>query len=132
MKATVRSRNSAYRYVDSVCNTLGERFDPHTIEMAPVKSVRSLEQNNYLFGVCYQTILTEGGEELAGWTKNDLHDFFLIDHFGSEVIEGFGMKRHKPLSRSSKLSKVDFSAFISHIHQFASEHGIYIPDPEER
>lgn len=90
---------------------------------------RSNQQNRYLWGVVYPTILEFG--QLEGWTKDDLHDFFLIEHFGSEVIEGFGKRRHKPLKRSSKLSTTEFMDYIGFIQQFAAERGIYISDPDE-
>ena len=92
---------------------------------------RSLSQNAYLWGVCYQTILDHNlGEQ--GWTNDDLHDFLLMKHFGHDTIEGFGMRRHKPLNHSSSLSTVEFADYVAFIQQFAAEHGIYIPDPEEQ
>ena len=92
---------------------------------------RSTQQNSYLWGVCYETILDVLGEnDLAGWTNDDLHEFFLIQHFGSETLEGFGMKRLKPLHRSSTMTKMEFVDYVAFIQQFAAEHGIYIPDPE--
>ena len=133
MKGVIRSHNDAYRFVDKVCNDLGQTFErPQLITIEPVKKIRTLAQNAYLFGVCYPTILECGSEELRGWTKDDLHDFFLIDHFGSEVIEGFGKRRHTPLKRSAKLSKIEFSDYIAHIQLFCAERGIVIPDPEEQ
>ena len=82
-------------------------------------------------GVCYPTILETGGEALAGWTKDDLHDYFLGEHFGWETIEGFGRKRIKPIRRSSKLSTMEFVDFVDFIQMKAAELGIYIPSPNE-
>lgn len=96
-----------------------------------VKSTRSLAQNAYLWGVCYPTILEKGGETLGGWTSNDLHEYFLGEHFGWEVIEGFGRKRMRPLRRSSKLSVSEFMLFVDSIQRRAAELGIYIPNPDE-
>lgn len=96
-----------------------------------VKSTRSLAQNAYLWGVCYATILEKGGETLAGWTSQDLHDYFLGEHFGWEMIEGFGRKRMRPLRRSSKLSVSEFMMFVDSIQRRAAELGIYIPNPDE-
>ena len=92
------------------------------------KGTRSLEQNRYLWGCVYPTVIRDG--QLEGWTNNDLHEFFLIDCFGSEVIEGFGRKRHRPLHRSHNLSKVEFVDYVEHIMQFCAERGIVIPDPD--
>lgn len=70
------------------------------------------------------------GEAMRGWTAADLHEFFLIDHFGSEVHELFGKKRLKPLRRSSRLSKMEFADYIDHIQRFMAERGVFIPDPD--
>lgn len=98
------------------------------LSVEPYKPRRSDNQNRYLWGVVYPTIIEKA--QLEGWDKDDLHEFFLIDHFGSEVIEGFGRKRHKPLKRSAKLSTTEFMDYIAHIQRFAAERGIVIPDPE--
>lgn len=103
----------------------------YTVEVKERKRTRSLQQNAYLWGVCYATILREGGEALAGWTADDLHQFFLGEHFGWETLEGFGRKRVKPLRRSSKLSTTEFMDFVAFIQQRAAEMGIVIPDPNE-
>jgi len=99
------------------------------VTIEPYKKTRSTSQNAYLWGVVYPAILAAG--QLDGWTAEDVHEFFLIDHFGSEVIEGFGRKRHKPLRRSSSLSTVEFMEYVAHIQQFCAERGIYVPDPNE-
>lgn len=89
---------------------------------------RSLEQNAYLWGVCYETILDHGLRE-QGWTNDDIHEWFLGEHFGWQTLEGFGRKRVKPLHRSSTMSKMEFVDYVAFIQQKASEMGIYIPDP---
>ena len=104
----------------------GKRYKVTLVEY---RATRSGSQNRYLWGVVYPTILQSG--QLEGWTADDLHEFFLIEHFGSEIIEGFGRKRHKPIKRSSKLSTVEFMDFVAHIQQFMAERGVYIPDPGE-
>jgi hypothetical protein len=93
------------------------------------KARRSLEQNAYLFGVVYRTILES--EALQGWTLADVHDYFLGEAFGWETIKGFGRKRLRPIRRSSRLNKQEFSDFIAFIQQRMAEHGLYIPDPNE-
>ena len=92
---------------------------------------RSTEQNAYLFGGCYRTILREAGEHLAGWTAEDLHEYFKGECFGWEVVEGFGQKRKRPVHRSSTMNKVEFSEYIMLVQQKAAELGIVILDPDE-
>lgn len=128
MKAVFTTRNEGHNFLDRVCNKLGEKFKPHEITIESKKSTRSLEQNAYLWGVCYQTILDAG--QLEGWRKEDLHEYFLGEHFGWEHLEGFGRKRLRPVNRSSTLSKMQFVDFVDFIHQKMAEIGIVIPDPK--
>jgi hypothetical protein len=93
------------------------------------KPSRSHQQNKYLWSM-YTEILSYGGD-LEGWTKEDLHEFFLGSHFGWEKLEGFGRTRLKPLRRSSALNKLEFMDFIGFIQQFMAERGVYIADPHE-
>jgi hypothetical protein len=100
------------------------------VEIGEYKRTRSNDQNAYLWTV-YEHILKTCDEQLRGWTKEELHEFFLGTHFGWETVEGFGRKRVRPLRRSSRLSTVEFSEFVAAIQQFMAERGIYLPDPGE-
>ena len=92
---------------------------------------RSIEQNAYLWGVAYQTILDHSlGEQ--GWRLEDLHEYFLGEYHGWQTLEGFGRKRVRPIERSSGKSVSEFMDYISFVQQKAAEMGIYIPDPEEK
>lgn len=94
------------------------------------KERRSDQQNRYLWGCVYETILKVGGETLAGWSKADLHDYFLIKHFGAETITGFGVRRLKPLKRSSRLSRKEFAEYVDFIQRECATIGIIIPDAD--
>jgi hypothetical protein len=120
---------------DQIANAISNmvsRLDPAQswqITVEAFKPKRSDQQNAFLWGVVYPSVLEGGGEALRGWTTNDLHEYFLIEAWGSEVIEGFGRKRHKPLRRSSKLTKQEFSDYLSIIEAKCAELGIHIPEP---
>jgi hypothetical protein len=88
------------------------------------KRTRSEQQNRYLWGVVYATIC----EHLPGWDAEDVHDYFLGEHFGWEVLEGFGKKRIKPIRRSARLNKMEFADYIAFIQRKMAERGVYIPD----
>jgi hypothetical protein len=88
---------------------------------------RSHEQNRYLFGVVYQTIL----KHLPGWDVDDIHEYALGEWSGWETVEGFGRKRLRPIRRSSKLSTAEFSDFIAFLQRTMAERGIEIPEPGE-
>lgn len=91
---------------------------------------RSAQQNRYLWGVVYPTILFGAGLSEQGWRSEDLHEYLLGEHFGWETLEGLGRKRMRPLNRSSNLSKSEFIDYVAFIQQFAAEHGVFVPDPE--
>jgi len=100
---------------------------PLKVTIAEYRRTRTLEQNAYLWGCVYPTIL----QHLPGWDSHDVHEYLLGEWSGWQVIEGFGRKRMKPLRRSSKLSTVEFSDYIAFIQRYMAEHGIYVPDPGE-
>jgi hypothetical protein len=98
------------------------------VEIEEHKPKRTDAQNRYLWGVCYSHILREGGEQLAGWRAEDLHEFFLGECYGWTVVQGFGAKRKRPIRRSSRMNKQEFSDYVGYIQQRAAELGITIPD----
>ena len=99
-----------------------------TVEVSEYRPRRSIDQNNYLWGICYRTILDSGLRD-AGWTADDVHEYLLGEHFGWETIEGMGRKRLRPMRRSSTLNKQEFTDFIAFIHRTMAEKGIYIEEP---
>lgn len=101
------------------------------IEIRQRKSRRTDQQNRYLWGVVYKTILKAGGEALGGWTAEDLHEYFLGEHFGWEKLRGFGRTRMKPMRRSSRLTKMEFVDYVDFIIRKAAGLGVVIPDPQE-
>lgn len=97
-----------------------------TIQVATKR--RSDEQNRYLWGVVYPTIL-QSSEELGGWSSEDLHEYFLGEIYGWDTLAGFGRKRLRPIRRSSGMSTVEFNDFIGQIQRRMAEQGVFIPDP---
>ena len=96
------------------------------VEICPHKSTRSLAQNAYLWAVVYPYILEHGGEAIGGYRDTDLHEYFLGEMWGWEMIEGLGRKRLRPKRRSSKLSKTEFSNYIALIQEKMAPLGIVI------
>lgn len=99
---------------------------PVRVEVCQHRKRRSDEQNRALWGVAYRTLADETGNDV-----NDLHEYFLGEHFGWEVIDVLGQQRRRPIRRSSKLSTAEFSDFYAFIQYRAAEMGYYIPDPGE-
>ncbi len=99
------------------------------VEIHEHSATRSELQNRTLWWV-YGNILKLGGNTMAGWTKEDLHDHFLIEHFGHTVIAGFGRRRMKPVRRSSRLSKTEFAEFVDFIYSYMANLGVVLPLPD--
>ena len=97
------------------------------VEVSEYRPRRSDEQNRYLWGYVYPTIL----KHLAGWDAEDVHEYCLGEWSGWETVEGFGRKRLKPVRRSSRLSTTEFSDYVGHIQRAMAAQGIYIEDPGE-
>ena len=101
---------------------------PLKVEISEFKRTRSNEQNAYLWGVAYPSIL----KHLPGWDAEDLHEFCLGEWSGWETLEGMGRKRLKPIRRSSRLSTREFQDFVGFIQRTMAEKGIDVPDPNEK
>lgn len=99
------------------------------VEVTEWRRPRTNQQNKFLWGVVYPAIIEGGGESLRGWTRDDLHDYFLGECFGWETLEGFGKKRLRPLRRSSALNKQEFSDYLLFLETKCMDMGIVIPEP---
>jgi len=99
------------------------------VEIHEHKVTRSDLQNRTLWWI-YENILRLGGETMGGWLKEDLHEYFLIEHFGSQVRMVFGRKRLVPIRRSSRLSKTEFAELVDFIYNFMASKGIVLPLPD--
>ena len=119
------SRDNAIARIGTVLKSLSQDR-AWRVSIVEHKPKRSDQQNRYLFGVVYKTILDSG--QLQGYDVDDVHEYFLGEFGGWEVIEGFGRKRLKPVRRSSTMNKREFSDYIAFIQRKAAEHAIYIPD----
>jgi hypothetical protein len=101
----------------------------YELTLCEKKRTRSLSQNRLLWSL-YQQIIDRGGEAMQGWERDDLHEFFLIEHFGGEPKQLFERFRIQPLQRSSSLSKQDFSDFVEHIVRFMAQRGVALDLPD--
>lgn len=102
---------------------LNRAFKVTTVEKKPTRSV---QQNAYLWGVCYAALM----KVLPGWDADDVHEYMLGEWSGWELIEGMGRKRLRPVKRSSALNKQDFADFIAFVQRKAAQHGVVIADAQ--
>jgi hypothetical protein len=99
---------------------------PLSVEVKPYKPARSSEQNRYLWGVVYPAFLAV----LEGWDARDVHEYLLGECFGWQRVQGLGKIRVKPLKRSSKLDKAEFSQYVDYCIRKGAEHGVNVPEPD--
>lgn len=93
------------------------------------RTKRSDAQNRALWGLAYPTIAKHCG--LSGAQEiDDLHEYFLGEHFGWDKKTILGKTKLYPKRRSSKLTKTEFSEFFAFIQRKAAEYGCYVQDPD--
>lgn len=90
------------------------------------RRTRSNEQNRALWGLAYKVLA-----DATGHTAEDLHEYFLGEYFGWQVIEVMGQKRRIPKRRSHDMTTVEFADFYTFIQQRAAEAGFDVPNPNE-
>jgi hypothetical protein len=109
------------------------KLDPaksYAVTVEEWRKPRSNQQNAYLWGVVYPMVLEAGGEALAGWTRDDLHEYFLGEVWGWETLEGFGKKRLRPLKRTSRMTAAEFTEYLHGIENRLMDLGIGpLPEP---
>lgn len=99
------------------------------VEIHEHKATRNDKQNNTLWWL-YGEIIKIGGNLMAGWTKENLHDFFLGRHFGITRKIILGEVFDTPTRRSSKLSKIEFANLVDSIYNFMASQGVILPQPD--
>lgn len=112
-------------------NTELARLNPtkaYVVEVKEKKPKRSENQNSLLWAL-YADILRIGGEAMGGWTKEELHEFFLGEHTGWKVKTMFGKKKQTPRRRSSDMNKQEFSDFVDSIVRRMAEEGVVLSLP---
>jgi len=90
---------------------------------------RSNQANAYLWGVVYPCFLEGANGMLDGWEKEDLHQFFLMQHFGEETLEIGDRTYCRPFRGSSNLNREEFTEYLEFLSRKAAELGIVIPEP---
>jgi hypothetical protein len=101
---------------------------PWVVMITEKKPSRSLAQNATLWAL-YDDIIRRGGEMMAGWENKDLHQFFLGEWGGWQELHGMKRTRLKPLRRSSRLNKTEFSEFLEFIVRYMAQQGVVLELP---
>lgn len=89
------------------------------------QKIRSIRQNNYLFGVVYAMMEKENGN-----TKSEWHEAMKM-LFNRKMIQAGKYMIEIP-DTSTTMTTREFSEFVENIRRFAAEElNISIPDPSE-
>jgi NinB protein len=129
LKGDGKERGSAMNRIAAFLSRLPKDRD-FKVEISEQKARRTLSQNALLWAL-YGDILKKGGETMAGWETSELHDYFLIEHYGSEKVQMFGRLKLRPLKRSSGLSKTEFSDHVDFVVRSMAEQGVVLRLPED-
>jgi hypothetical protein len=99
---------------------------PWEVLVRPFRKTRSSLQNRALWGIAYKLLSEHTGHE-----PEELHEYFLGEFHGWEVVDFFGQKKRRPKGRSHDMKTTEFSDFYAFIQRRAAETvGIFIPDPD--
>ena len=129
LKGEGPERNGAMNRIAGFLSRLPKDRD-FKVEISEQKARRSPSQNALLWSL-YGDILLKGGETLGGWTPEDMHRFFLGEHYGWEKLTGLGRDRLKPNRGSSGMDKTTFSDHIDFVVRYMAEQGVVLDLPDD-
>jgi len=89
-------------------------------EIKKAKVRRSLNQNNYMWGVVYKQFAID-----SGYTPKEMHqilgrEFLSYEKNGEQLIKS-----------TSDLNTIEFENYMSQCRMLAAEQGVLIPEPNE-
>jgi hypothetical protein len=65
----------------------------------------------------------------CGATPDEMHEYLLCETYGSEHVETMIGLQLRPLQRSSKANRVEYSKLIDTLIRVAAEMGFHVPPP---
>ncbi len=131
VSAAGRLPGQVHREFDDLVRSLaGKRV---TIKLSLYRKKRSSNQNRYYFGVVVKAITEMFRDQGNNVDADDVHEFLklrvgkLAQVFvtpDGEVLKGLGS--------TAKLSTQEFEVYMTKCRAFAAEHGVMIPEPNEK
>jgi len=92
----------------------------YKLQIEKIRNVRSVNQNNYYWGVVIKML----GDEI-GYSPEEMHNALQIKFLSTHLDKLPSVKSTK------KLSTKEFEEHLSKIRQWASEQGTFLPLPNE-
>ena len=103
---------------------------PWEVKVSRHRKTRASAQNRYYWGVVIAMLVEETGAK-----ADDLHEYLLMECFGTEVYEVLDMKRVRPVrttTRPRKMTVDEFEAYMEWCRGYAARKlGMLIPEPNE-
>ena len=122
MKAVIRQRNDALRFVDRFCSENGVHWEkPQLIEIKRYSPPRSMPQNAKL-----HAMIRELATEL-GYTEDELKDYFKLTFGPQKIMRVAGEEKRIPLS-TTEYNKVQMTDLIAHVERVGAELGFRFSD----
>lgn len=92
------------------------------ISISPRRKKRSLQENSYYWGVVIPLLC-----DWSGFSPEEMHDA-IKNKFLFDYDKRHGLAR---IGSTAELSTVEFERLMSDIRIWASEQGVFIPEPNE-
>lgn len=109
--------------VDELDRVLKQSRHGVTIELRPFEFKQTDEQRGYYH------MWKNAFAQYTGNTPDEMHEHLLCEAYGSEVRRtGLGLVR-RPLQRSSKANRTDYSFLIDTLIRVAADMGFVVPPP---
>lgn len=102
---------------------------PWDVKVTKHRKTRALAQNRYYWGVVIALLV-----EYSGSKADDIHEYLLMECFGTEEYEVFDKRRVRPVRTTThpkKMTVDEFEAYMEWCRGWAARRGVIIPEPNE-
>jgi hypothetical protein len=126
MRYTLNCQKAKTACVEHILNVDVSKKPIQTVDILPFKKSRTNRQNDYYWSTVIGTVV-----DYTGYTKEESHELFASAFLSHDTVQ-IGELKHKRVKSTTKLSTIEFNAYIEEIQQFCSENlGLYIPNANE-
>lgn len=118
-----------HRLIEAVGKLPGKRF---MLTLKEQKRKRSLNQNNYYWGVVVPAVTGMFREHGNYYDDNDVHEFLKlrVGKLAQNMLMPDG-EVVKSLGSTAKLTTQEFEVYMERIRAWAAEYGLAVPLPNE-
>jgi hypothetical protein len=122
MKAVIRHRNDALRFVDRFCSEFGPEWEkPQLIEIKRYRPPRSMPQN-----AKFHAMIRELATEI-GYSEDELKYYFKSSFGPQKNLFVLGEQKRIPIS-TKDYNKLEMTEMIGHLERVGAELGFRFSD----